>query len=137
MGKNLLAIDEVVFNRSPVGLVGVLGDAGAKMALAEAAAGELEVDVDEPPFVEKSGGVAPEGLIQSEVVTLEEKDAMGGQDRDVVFLGILDGVVKGGGPYGLGTGGCTQGSNEGEELGSIEGEGGAAPGVGLDGIRHG
>ncbi|KAI9163049.1 fmHP [Paramyrothecium foliicola] len=136
---NLLPVDEVVLHGPPIAVLEVLGDAGPDVALPEALAGHLEVDLDEPQLVKQRGGVPPHVPVKGDVVALEHDHAVRRQHADVVLARVLDGVVKGGREDGLPAGRVVvpQGLHEREELGCVEGEGGAAAGVGGGGVGHG
>lgn len=133
-------VDEIVLAGALVGVRLVGRNAGSDVALDEAAAGDVKVDLDEPELVHEAGGVAPDRLVEGDVVSLEDEEAVVRLDGDVLVLGVLDGVVEARGADGgwrRPREGLAEAADEVQVGGGVEGESGAAAGVGFDGVGEG
>ena len=78
-------------------------------------------------------------MVEAEIVALEDDDAGGGRNGDVVGDGVFDGVVEGRGVdgFGLGEEGLAQSLGQLQEGGRVEGECCSTAGVGGRWVGHG
>lgn len=139
MLDDVVGVEQIAVLHASGGLFFGGGDAGPEVTGDQATGGDVAGDVDEPELVQQGGGVVPGRSVEPEVVALEQDDAMGGRDGDVVGDGVLDGVVEAGRVDGgrLRRERFAQSSHEAYEGVGVEGEGGAASGVRVHGVRHG
>ena len=98
------------------------------MALDQPRRGHGDADGHEPQRVHQGGGVGPGPAVERDVVALQQHDAGGGVDGEVVCDGVFDGVVEAGRVDGAGGGfnGFAERLDEVVVGGGVEGEGGAA-----------
>lgn len=140
-GDDFLPVGQVVFDRSSIAFLLVFGNARSYMPLGQPPSRHRHIYLDKPDLVHERGGIPPGLLVQRQVIALKDDDAVCWVDGDVVFYGILFGVVKGRGVEGRGGAGQRflgpEGLDQSVEGGAVKGEFCAAAGVGCFWIGEG
>lgn len=135
---NLLPINQIILPRPLISLSLIPRNPSLNMPPDQSLPRRLKIHLHKPKLIHQPGGPIPRLLIQTQIIPLEENRSTRRRDEDVIFDGILDGMVETGRADIARVGGhpLAQPLDELEELLAVEGERGASAGGRVLGVGH-